>query len=185
MSLSIRIRGFVLFIALSSLFLVSVRAQDDVSGGPALPAPDPLLNSRGEEKLILGGKEMIYLPDPAVFLPARVDSGAAYSSVHASQIRRFVRDGREWVAFNLDFDGQDRFLERPLEDLILIRQAGSVNISERPVVFLDIRLGPYPARLSFSLADRRHMTLPVILGRDFLHDRALVDVSHEYLMSAR
>ena len=127
---------------------------------------------------------MAYFPAPGVFLVARIDSGAAYSSIHASDISHFNKDGDEWVRFNLDFDGKDRVMERPLEDLVLIRQSGSAGVFERPVVPLDVRLGTYSLTLSFSLADRRHMTFPVLLGRDFLYDRALVDVSSTYLMSS-
>ena len=174
----------ILWAVLFSPAGIEIDAQDAISGSSVRVKKDPYVNSRGEKKLVVGTKEKVYFPGPAVFMVARIDSGAAYSSLHATQIRRFERDGREWVGFNLDFDDKYRYMERPLEDLVLIRQAGSANVSERPVVELDVRLGRYSVRLSFSLTDRGHMTYPVILGRDFLYDRALVDVSSEFLMSS-
>ncbi len=185
MSLRIMIVRIAFLMLLSLVLLSTAGAQDAVSGSSVFPSPDPFVNSKGEEKIVVGAREMVYFPAEGTFLVARVDSGAAFSSLHASQIQRFERDGEVWVRFNLDFDGTDRIMERRVERFVHIHQAGSVNISERPVVNLDIRLGRYSLRLSFNLTNRRHMTFPLILGRDFLSDRALVDVSNEFLMSSR
>jgi hypothetical protein len=44
-------------------------------------------------------------------------------------------------------------------------------------------LGPLRQQTEFTLADRSEMTHPMLLGREFLQDIALVDVSKTYLLS--
>ena len=50
----------------------------------------------------------------------------------------------------------------------------------RFVVELDIRLGQKLQTTEFTLTDRSNMTYPVLLGRAFLMDLYVVDVSRSY-----
>ncbi|NLC22568.1 MAG: ATP-dependent zinc protease, partial [Halomonadaceae bacterium] len=49
------------------------------------------------------------------------------------------------------------------------------------VVSLLMTLGPIRGAVEFTLNDRSHLNYPVLLGRRFLMDIALIDVAENYL----
>lgn len=182
--------------------LSEIQAQLDVINSrlaePAPPAPvaAPSSPSRAIEcpampddratapmKTMLGTLEWIYLDPPGRLYRARVDSGANTSSISASDVREFQRDGEDWVRFTFDHDGEDPLvtIERPVQRVVLIRQASAEERDRRPVVLLTVQLGDLVQKTEFTLADRSQMTYPVLLGREFLRDLYLIDVSEAYL----
>lgn len=146
---------------------------------PAVSEPPPAQPM----KTLLGTLEWIYLEPPGQFYRARVDSGANTSSISASDVHEFERDGEDWVRFSFDHDGEDPIatIERPVERVVLIRQATARKRARRPVVLLTVQLAGQVQKTEFTLADRSQMTYPVLLGREFLRDLYLVDVSQAYL----
>ena len=98
----------------------------------------------------------------------------------------FERDGKEWVRFNLDHisDGNDKnteIVEAPVVRWVKIRQSTTEQAERRPVIEAWVNLGQLHEKTQFTLADRSHMTYPVLLGRDFFKDIALVDVGKKYV----
>ncbi|PWV80567.1 ATP-dependent zinc protease [Halomonas sp. A11-A] len=138
-------------------------------------------------KTVVGRSEWIGLPDVGTYLKARVDSGANTSSLSASEITRFERDGASWVRFKLGLtdddvvvDGvRDEWIEAPVERRVRIVQA--FGEGTRPVVSLMMTLGPIRESVEFTLNDRTHLNYPVLLGRRFLMDIAMIDVAETYL----
>ena len=55
------------------------------------------------------------------------------------------------------------------------------DLDRRPVVRLTVRIGDMTEKAEFTLKDRSDMTFPVLLGREFLKDIAVVDVAREYI----
>lgn len=138
----------------------------------------------GEGQLILGRYEWIALPDAGVVFSARVDSGANTSSLHATDIQEFERDGQTWLRFNTPLENaageeQKIQLEAPLTRQVTIRQASGSE--ERPVVQLRIQLGSWVQDAEFTLTNRGKMTHPALLGRRFFMDVALIDVASTYI----
>ncbi|QEN08822.1 hypothetical protein EXM22_12780 [Oceanispirochaeta crateris] len=138
-----------------------------------------------ESMVILGQIERVLIKTSGLTLDGRVDTGAELSSIHGENITRFSRNGDEWVRFNLNPDGVDRFLEMPLRSVVRIRQAGSSVIQERPVIVLSVVIGDLRVDADFTLTDRSLMTFPLLIGRNVLEGRALVDVSGIYLQSSK
>lgn len=138
-------------------------------------------------KAVVGRSEWIGLPDVGTYLKARVDSGAQTSSLSASEITRFERDGENWVRFKLGLaeddavvEGvRDEWIEAPIERRVRILQAAGQE--SRPVVSLMMTLGPIREPVEFTLNDRSHLNYPVLLGRRFLMDIAVIDVAEAYL----
>lgn len=64
-----------------------------------------------------------------------------------------------------------------------IRQSTNENTERRAVVELWVKLGSIHEKAQFTLADRSQMTHPVLLGREFIRDIALVDVSRKYIQT--
>lgn len=138
-------------------------------------------------KAVVGRSEWIGLPDVGTYLKARVDSGANTSSLSARDITRFERDGANWVRFRLGLtdddvvvdDVREEWIEAPVERRVRIVQASGEE--SRPVVSLMMTLGPIREPVEFTLNDRSHLNYPVLLGRRFLMDIAVIDVAETYL----
>ena len=133
-------------------------------------------------KEIIGSIEWLYMDPPGRHYRARIDSGAETSSLSASEVVEFERDGDDWVRYTFQHDSADDAIdfELPIKRTVLIRQASSAEPDRRVVVELDIRLGDQLQTTEFTLTDRSRMTYPVLLGRAFLLDLYVVDVSRSY-----
>ena len=68
---------------------------------PAPPAPVSKVKGNSEKLTIFGEAEYITIKPDNIRLKARIDTGATTSSIHATQIKIFERDGKKWVNFNL------------------------------------------------------------------------------------
>lgn len=149
---------------------------------PAAPVECSDENADGESKSTIGAIEWIHMSPPDRSYRARIDSGAETSSLSASAVVAFERDGEDWVRFSFDHDGSEDVveLELPVVRTVLIRQASSAEPERRIVVEIDVRFGEHLQTTQFTLTDRSHMTYPVLLGRAFLMDLYVVDVAKSY-----
>ncbi|WP_024872710.1 ATP-dependent zinc protease [Tolumonas lignilytica] len=129
-------------------------------------------------KMILGETEWIYVEEANGNFMSRVDTGATTSSISAHDVTVFEREGRRWVKFIMPIDGGKEInVEVPFVKYIRIRQAN--GLEDRPIVRMTIRLGSVTEKADFSLTDRSNMDFPVLLGREFMKDVAVVDVARE------
>lgn len=136
-----------------------------------------------EGKMILGRTEWIWIESVNRVFRTRVDSGATTSSLSARDIVEFERDGENWVRFNMvpDDDSDDSYeVEAKRVRVAKIRQASSDELDRRPVVSMTVRIGDFTEEAEFTLTDRTQMTYPILLGREFLRDVALIDVAKSY-----
>ncbi|AGH81869.1 putative lipoprotein [Psychromonas sp. CNPT3] len=140
---------------------------------------------RVADKTILGQNEWVYVSQIKENYRARIDTGATTSSISAQDIEIFERDGKRWVRFNLidENDECKQTLETPVIRMVSIIQSNnsSKGNTNRPVVQLHVRMGDIVNKTEFTLTDRQHMQYPVLIGRSFLQDVALVDVGATYI----
>lgn len=132
-------------------------------------------------KMILGAEEFVHVKEAGATFAARVDTGANYSSLSAVNIRHFERDGRKYVGFDVEANDRKFSLEAVLVRTDTIRQVASATAQTRPIVRLTVKVGPTWVKTVFSLADRGRMQYPLLLGRTFLKDHALVDASRAFV----
>lgn len=132
---------------------------------------------------VVGEIEWVCFPPQEAYLEARIDTGATTSSVHASNVEPFDRDGQDWVRFNLEGRGEVKpvTLEKPIARRVLIRDGGG-EPSLRYVVPLNIQMGELIVKREFTLADRSGLTFSVLIGRNLLDGVALVDVGRSHLL---
>ncbi len=112
--------------------------------------------------VVLGSVEQVHLDILDRSFDARVDTGAVTSSLSASDIQAFERDGKQWVKFKLldekSRKENDRWIEAPVIRYVKIRQSTSEKMERRAVVELWIRVGKIHEKAQFTLADRSQMT---------------------------
>lgn len=113
-------------------------------------------------------------------IPAKVDTGAYGSAVHADRIR--LSDDGKVLHYRL-LGGHPvcgalatDMTTREFKQVLIENSFG--NREERYEVRLKVKLGPKIFVASFSLADRTKKTYPILLGRKMLNDRFLVDTGY-------
>lgn len=130
-----------------------------------------------------GAIESISLPDAGITLKARIDTGAKTSSLDARELELFQKDNKDWVRFKVPFKGKMIPLEQPVTRFHRIKRHGQTS-ERRPVITMNVRIGPLVQPTEFSLRSREGYEFPVLIGERFLKDAAIVDVSREYISGA-
>ena len=130
-------------------------------------------------KLIVGSEEWCSLPGlglPAI--KARVDSGAATSSLHAFNIVPFQRDGQLWISFEVHPLQNDRSVvarhEAPVLEQRSVRNTSGIS-ETRYVIREELVLGEQRWPIELTLTNRDAMGYRMLLGREAMVGRVLVD----------
>ncbi len=125
---------------------------------------------------VFGWVEWVDLMDGEIRMKAKLDSGAANSSLDATEVERFRKEGKRWVRFTVtDPETEEQLtLEKPLERNVRIVRHGGEH-QRRPVIKLDICLGDRQQEVEVNLIDRSDFIYPLLLGRSALEDIALID----------
>jgi hypothetical protein len=123
------------------------------------------------EKMTIGAVEEVMLLPWGVQFPARVDTGAATSSIDVCEIS--VK-GKE-VHFTLAGRCGGHRLILPLVEMRRIQT--SEGSDERPVVEMELCIGSRSIRTPVTLNDRSRLEFPFLVGRNILEGNFIVDVS--------
>lgn len=132
-------------------------------------------------KLFFGADEYIYIKEANAILDARIDTGAAVSSIHATNITEFERKSKKWYRFTISANDREIQVEAPFVRYSEIRQASKDTTTIRPVVLLTIKVGEFSTTSEFTLSDRSKLAYPLLIGRSLLKDVAVVDVSRDHI----
>lgn len=137
------------------------------------------------EKHTLGWREWVALPDLGVAsIKAKVDTGAASSSLHAFAMERFTVEGVEMVRFDIhprqrtaqgSITAQSQVIdERP------VRNPGG-RTEVRPVIRARLRWADIFWNAEINLTRRDEMGFRMLLGRKTLKNRFVIDPGRSYL----
>jgi hypothetical protein len=133
------------------------------------------------ETRVVGWIERIRLGEEGVLLSAKLDTGADNSSLHASDVRSFTRDGSHWVAFEVTGeDGRKVHFERKVTRITEIKRHRGEKPLERPTVLMGVCLGRVYRVTEVNLADRTRFKQPFLVGRKFLEKHFAVDSARTY-----
>ena len=153
-------------------------------GIPQHASGAPEVKDTPHERVIMGWLESVFFRPWNVRMTAKLDTGANTSSLHAERIERFNRDGRKWVRFTLVKNADKKFVvERPVVRTANIKQHGKGS-AQREVVTMVLCKNGREYDTEFTLVDRSNFSYPVLLGRSFLKNAALVDASETFLFKA-
>jgi len=127
----------------------------------------------------------VRLPDIGVpWIKAKLDTGAQTSSLHASGIKPFERDGEEWVRFRVrpwqDSADDDVLVELPIQDRRDVRSSNG-HVQERIVVRMSIVLLERTIRTDVTLSNRSTMGFRMLIGRRALRRGFDVSSRDSYL----
>jgi hypothetical protein len=129
------------------------------------------------KKQVLGWKESVVLPDLGnIRLPAKLDTGARTSALHAVDMKYSKSRSTMWIEFDLpdiDQSMRHRFRLPVAEHRSVKSSTGTAQI--RPVVILSLRLADQVWSTEVTLTDRSDMELPMLIGRSALKGRFVVD----------
>jgi hypothetical protein len=133
--------------------------------------------------MVVGWRELVSLPELGLAgIPAKIDTGARTSSLHAHVLDDFIRAGQRFVRFAVDWDGKRHFCEAVHVDVRGITSSNG-DTQERFVIKTPLTIGTLTFRAEISLADRSQMQFPMLIGRTALRRRLVVDSGHSWLQS--
>jgi hypothetical protein len=139
------------------------------------------------EKPVIGWREWVQLP-ALLDMPikAKIDSGARTSSIHAFGARRFSERGAPWVEFML------HPIQRHAHPEIACRAAvtderwvrsSNGDAEKRLVIETVARLGATDWPIELTLASRDVMGFRMLLGREAIRRRFLIDPGRSFRQS--
>ena len=144
------------------------------------------MEQRFQQKILIGALEICDLPELKIKnLHVRVDTGAATSSLHVDNIETFNKEGQKWVSFDIspDIHNVKRKVRTtlPVENKTRVKSS-SANSEKRIVITTTILLGGREWPIRLNLTDRSEMTYLMLLGREAMQGKLMVDPELEYVL---
>ena len=139
-----------------------------------------------QNKIILGSEEWCALPQLGIpTIKARVDSGAKTSALHAINIAPFKKDGQNWVKFDINpIQNNVKTIihcEAPLVDKRIVKSSSGFR-EQRFVIQTNLEIGNGNWLIEMTLTNRDSMGFRMLLGREAMSGRVLVDPEQQYLL---
>ena len=134
-----------------------------------------------EEKIMIGGVEEVILLPWGIQVPARIDTGAATSSLDVCEIKKM---GGKEIEFRLPERCGGNKVRMPVVAWRII-QSTEGKAERRPVVEMELCLGAKRLRTQVTLNDRSRMEYPLLIGRRVLEKNFIVDVSRSKILPPR
>lgn len=135
---------------------------------------------------VIGWREWVSLPDLGVpAIRAKIDTGARSAALHAHGLEVLVDEGIARFSIHADHrvPGPAVMVEAPLIGERRVRNPGG-RTEIRPVIRTTIRLGGFDLSAEVTLTRRDEMGFPMLLGRQTVKGRFLIDAGKSYLLGA-
>lgn len=134
-----------------------------------------------KNKKIVGRKEIITILDlNLVDLDAKIDTGADSNALHCDHIE-IHEDSVEFTLLDKVHPSyHGKRMKMPLHEIKRVKSSNG-QVQLRPSIKVNVKFMGKEYKSVISLTDRSDMKFPMLIGRRFLSDRFLVDVSKEYL----
>lgn len=139
-----------------------------------------------DNKLILGSEEWCSFPELGIpTIKARVDSGAKTSALHALNIQTFIKNEESWVKFDINpiQNNQKTILhcEALLVDKRIVKSSSGFR-EKRFVIQTLLKIGELNWPVQLTLTNRDSMGFRMLLGREAMSGRVLVDPERKYVL---
>lgn len=163
----------------SAAVATAIRSREELELNPK--------RSRKETKQplpIIGWREWVALPQLGIaFIKPKIDTGARSSSLHASEIEEFSEGDRTFVRFKVHPIQRNKDFGVKAEAEVLEYRnvtSSSGQKSRRPVIVTDIEILGQRWPIELTLANRDAMGFRMLLGREAVRGRFLVDAGKSY-----
>jgi hypothetical protein len=118
-------------------------------------------------------EKVMLLPDH-ITLEAKLDTGAATSSLNVRNIKLFKKQNQTWVAFDIyNKTTRVKHATYPLLKMISIKNRASettgASVDKRPLISMQVCLGHAASNIEVNLMDRKNFAYPFLLGRQAMH----------------
>lgn len=134
---------------------------------------------RDKSLIRLGWWEWVHLPGVIERpIKAKCDTGATTSALHAEGVEIFHRGELKMVKFSVMHDGPTTELRVVSEQHI---KSSNGETQVRPLVLVPVLLAGVTFAIECTLTDRTPMAYPMLLGRNALAGRFLVDPAEVHL----
>ncbi|MPW29811.1 ATP-dependent zinc protease [Agarivorans sp. B2Z047] len=139
-------------------------------------------------KLVIGNLETCNLPDLGINdLPVRVDTGAKTSALHVDNLEQIKVNGKPHISFDLHPDiynlEQVCRCSAPIYDTRKIKSSNG-DVEQRYVIQTRFQLGEHIWPIEITLSNRQDMTYLMLLGRQGMSDKVLVDPAQSFLVNS-
>ncbi len=139
-----------------------------------------------QDKVILGSEEWCSFPELGIpTIKARVDSGAKTSALHAINISPFLKNEMNWVKFDINPIQNNLktviHCEAPLVDKRIVKSSSGFR-EQRYVIQTSLEIGNANWNIEMTLTNRDSMGFRMLLGREAMSGRILVDPEKKYLL---
>ncbi len=139
-----------------------------------------------QNKVILGSEEWCSFPELGIpTIKARVDSGAKTSAMHALNIAPFIKNDANWVKFDINpIQNNIKTVihcEAPLVDKRIVKSSSGFR-EHRYVIQTSLKIGDTKWPIEMTLTNRDSMGFRMLLGREAMSGRVLVDPEQKYLL---
>lgn len=136
---------------------------------------------------VIGWREWVSLPELGIEnIKAKIDTGARSSAIHAFDIETFHQEGKHLVRFKVHPYQRDSIqtvaTASPLFDERQVRNSGG-HAELRLVILTPIEILGYQWPIELTLTNRDVMGFRMLLGRQALRQRFLVDPGKSFLLS--
>jgi hypothetical protein len=136
---------------------------------------------------IIGATDIVDLPELGWYhVPVRVDSGANTSAIHCSRVRLITEGNITRLRFYLDVKKgapEQSYTVSEFKEALIRNSSGKEE--KRYVIKTQVVIFGRKIRTEFSLANRKKMSYPILLGRKLLKGRFLIDVSKKDLSASQ
>lgn len=137
--------------------------------------------SQFNSKKIIGRLERVSFPDLTEdeneSIIAKIDTGADNGALHVESLKLATIEGKEFLEFQ-PVNTQHKIVRTNAFSKVKVKSSnGELQDRFRISTVIVVRGERYP--IEITLTDRSEMTYETIIGRHFLKDRFLVDVSIE------
>ena len=133
---------------------------------------------------VIGWREWAALPQLGIaYIKPKIDTGARSSSLHASEVEEFQRGDKTFVRFKVHPIQRKRDFGVEAEAEVLEYRnvkSSSGQKSRRPVILTEIRILGQTWPIELTLADRDEMGFRMLLGREAIRGRFLVDAGKSF-----
>ena len=147
-----------------------------------MPDPTPV-EAATADLLVLGWREWLLLPQLGLGpLKVKLDTGARSSSMHVDTLEEFQRDGAHWLRFTVRLarrEPHEVCCEAPSTARRTVTDT-SGRRTERWFIRTGVQLAGQRFDIDINLTNRRHMLFPMLLGRQALTGRFVIDPSRSY-----